>query len=74
MKPALKMMADEEGRRPTAESADDGDLGVAYTISLQMENLHDKLKLLDYENEFVDQMKMKPIHRYGTHLPISCME
>lgn len=31
---------------------------------LVMENLYDKLKLLNYDAEFVQNLKMKPIHRH----------
>lgn len=34
-----------------------------YVISIRMEDLLEKLKLLNYDSEFVQDLKMKPINR-----------
>lgn len=35
----------------------------AYVVNVRMEDLLEKLKLLSYDNEFVQELKMKPINR-----------
>lgn len=36
---------------------------IAFTDHIKMEDLFEKLKLLDYDAEFIQELKMKPIHR-----------
>lgn len=39
----------------------------AYNIFTQMEELYDKLKLLDHENEFIKQNKLRPLNRLALY-------
>jgi len=41
--------------------------GQVYAIFLSMESLLDKLKLLNYDKDFVMALKMKPLNRYMKH-------
>lgn len=34
-----------------------------YVVNIRMEDLLEKLKLLNYDEEYVQQLKMKPINR-----------
>ena len=41
--------------------------GVLFKPFITMEDLLDKLKLLDYEVEFSSQMRMRPLNRYNMY-------
>lgn len=43
----------EDGSAPSAP----------YVVHIRMEDLLEKLKLLNYDTEFVQELKMKPINR-----------
>ena len=43
--------------------------GVLFKPFITMEDLLDKLKLLDYEVEFSSQMRMRPLNRWYLHMP-----
>lgn len=58
----------EEKRR--GEDAEDGGPGLVYMPFVVNEELVDKLRLLNYENEFVKPLNMKSMSRYDT--TISC--
>ena len=47
-----------------AEAAVDGGPGLAYMPFVVMEDLLDKLKLLNYEEQFVKDLKMRPLTRH----------
>ena len=53
--------SDEGGRRP-------GDLGesplLTQLVTVKMEDIMDKLKLLQYESGFCKKLKFKPFSRY----------
>ncbi len=53
-------MAEEEGRGGVEE----GGPGGAFQVFVDMENLLDKLKLLNYEDSFCRQLSFKPFSRY----------
>lgn len=59
-------MIREEGHSrdgmPKTEELDVGP-GLLFMPFIVMEDLLDKLKLLNYDNEFVKTLKMKPLHR-----------
>lgn len=43
---------------------DDNDApSASYISNVRMEDLIEKLKILNYDNEFVQELKMKPINR-----------
>ena len=42
----------------------DGGPGLAYMSFVVMEDLLDKLKLLNYEEEFVRELRMRPLNRH----------
>ena len=42
--------------------------GVLFKPFITMEDLLDKLKLLDYEVEFSSQMRMRPLNRLVVHI------
>ena len=44
------------------ENSDNGP-GATYATFLEMEELLDKLKLLNYDQEFIKSLKMKPLTR-----------
>ena len=44
--------------------ADEGGPGVQFMPFVVMEDLLDKLKLLNYEKEFVSDLKMRPLNRH----------
>ncbi|KAK0178808.1 hypothetical protein PV327_007658 [Microctonus hyperodae] len=49
---------------------DDGDAPSApYVVNIRMEDLLEKLKILNYDNEFVHELKMKPINRHYFVVP-----
>ena len=52
-------------RRERRAEAGDEEAGNPFGAYMQSENVHDKLKLLNYEHEFCQKYNMKPIHRYG---------
>ena len=55
----LKKKSNETGDIPTETSP-----GEAYVIFIEMNNLSNKLKLLNYEDEYLLKWKMKPLSRY----------
>lgn len=60
-------MSDEEYRDRKNESSDiqiDKSPGEAYVIFIEMNNLLNKLKLLDYEDEYLIRWKMKSLSRH----------
>ena len=60
----LSEAADEEG----AESP-----GNAYLSFIRMEELLDKLKLLNYDHEFVSTLRMKPLNKWAYYNWCVCM-
>lgn len=56
-------------RRSSAATTavDDSEInpGAAFLVFTEMEKVSEKLKLLDYDKEFVFSMKMRPLHKYG---------
>ncbi|KAK7790013.1 hypothetical protein R5R35_013341 [Gryllus longicercus] len=59
-------MSRDDRSKESVEMADDSEAGPgqAYSTFVMMENLLDKLKLLNYDTEFVKSLMMKPIHRH----------
>ncbi len=65
-------MSDNEDNNTTIKKKtnDTGDIpsetspGEAYVIFIDMNNLSNKLKLLNYEDEYLLKWKMKPLSRY----------
>ena len=55
------MSADERRRD---EGGEEGGPGSAYFVFVQMEELLDKLKLLNYEATYCKQLGFKPFSRY----------
>uniref|UniRef100_T1D1P4 Putative intraflagellar transport protein n=1 Tax=Cupiennius salei TaxID=6928 RepID=T1D1P4_CUPSA len=53
-----------DDRRQSRGEAVDGGPGYAYMMFVLMESLLDKLKLLSYETEFAQELKMKYINRH----------
>lgn len=51
-------------RRQSRGEVVDGGPGYAYMMFILMESLLDKLKLLNYDTEFIQELKMKYINRY----------
>jgi len=47
----------------TEEAVEDGP-GAEFRVFLQMENLIDKLKLLNYDNKYCKELRMKPLSRH----------
>lgn len=43
---------------------EEGDQQNPFIQFIQMEELYDKLKLINHENDFIRQYKMRPINRY----------
>ncbi|XP_044012389.1 intraflagellar transport protein 57 homolog [Aphidius gifuensis] len=41
----------------------------SFTVNILMEDLMEKLKILDYDNDFVQELKMKPINRHYFLVP-----
>lgn len=56
---ARKSNKEETGEIPTEVSP-----GEAYVIFIEMNNLSNKLKLLNYEDEYLIKWKMKPLSRH----------
>ncbi|XP_077563629.1 intraflagellar transport protein 57 homolog [Haemaphysalis longicornis] len=56
-------------KREAPEGADDIGPGQAYLPFVVMEDLLDKLKLINYDTEFVNQLKIKPISRHYFAVP-----
>lgn len=54
-----------ERRRESVATAEEQDpnSATAFLIFVEMEKLLDKLKVLNYDKEFVQDLKMKPINR-----------
>lgn len=53
-------------RGPEEESEElDGGPGLAYMPFVVMDDLLDKLKLLNYDKEFLQENRMKPVNRYA---------
>lgn len=48
---------------------DESALSIPYIVYIRMEDLLEKLKLLNYEIEFVQELKMKPINRHYFAIP-----
>ena len=59
--PALKAMEGEEGSRKAGDLSDNPLL--AHLVIVKMEEIMDKLKLLDYETGFCKKLKFKPFPR-----------
>ena len=60
-------MADDKKRG--GDEGEDVGPGLVYMPFVVMEELLDKLRLLDYEKDFVRKLNLKPINRYsGTFL------
>lgn len=57
----------EERRRGGGEDGEDGGPGLVYMPFVIMEELTDKLRLLDYDRSFLRKMNIKPISRYYDH-------
>ncbi|XP_049834684.1 intraflagellar transport protein 57 homolog isoform X1 [Schistocerca gregaria] len=57
------MEDDDEHVLRTPEKQDVGP-GLAFMPFIVMEDLHDKLKLLNYDTEFIQTLKMKPLSRH----------
>ena len=55
-------MEEQRSRESLLEDADSGP-GGAYATFITMEELLDKLKLLNYDQEFIKSLKMKPLTR-----------
>lgn len=51
-----------EGRRGADATADNASMGYMLTVGI-MEEVLEKLKLLDYETEFCKQMGFRPLSR-----------
>ena len=58
-------------RRHSRGEVVDGGPGYAYMMFVLMESLLDKLKLLNYDTEFTQELKMKYINRYVRYKLIS---
>ncbi|KAE8748035.1 hypothetical protein FOCC_FOCC005230 [Frankliniella occidentalis] len=56
-------MSGDDGIPPQAEETDVGP-GQLYAPFLLMEGVLDKLKLLNYDKEFIRELKMKPLNRH----------
>ena len=54
--------ANETGKKPIMD--DDQGPGALFKPFIMMEELLDKLKLLDYEREFTMEMRMRPLNRH----------
>ena len=75
--PRLKPSLNRERDRKDRENGENGDTGAggdgeialeaspgeAYVIYIEMNNLSNKLKLLNYEDEYLIRWKMKPLSR-----------
>ena len=59
--PALKAMEGEEGNRKALDLSDNPLL--SHLVIVKMEEIMDKLKLLDYETGFCKKLKFKPFPR-----------
>lgn len=59
--PVLKAMEGEEGSRKAGDLSDNPLL--AHLVIVKMEEIMDKLKLLDYESGFCKKLKFKPFPR-----------
>lgn len=59
-------------RRGPEEEAEelDGGPGLAYMPFVVMDDLLDKLKLLNYDKEFLQEHRMKPVNRYASQLSV----
>ena len=57
----LKTMEGEEGNRKVGDLSENPLL--AHLVIIKMEEIMDKLKLLDYETEFCKKLKFKPFPR-----------
>lgn len=42
----------------------ENDMNDSFIVSSQMEDLYDKLKLLNHEVDFIKQHKLRPLNRY----------
>lgn len=59
-----------EARRGTDAAADNASMGYMLTVGT-MEEVLEKLKLLDYETDFCKQMGFRPLTRYEFVLSLS---
>jgi len=57
----------DDRRRGGGEDGEDGGPGLVYMPFVIMEELTDKLRLLDYDRSFLRKMNIKPISRYHMH-------
>lgn len=53
----------EDKRRGGGDEGEDGGPGLLYMPFVIMEELLDKLRLLDYDKDFARKMNLKPINR-----------
>ena len=63
-------MSDNENEKPSKNGVDaggDDDVspGLAYVPFIEMEALANKLKLLNYESEYLLKWRMKPLSRFA---------
>lgn len=49
----------------TAVDDPENNPGAAFLVFIEMEKVSEKLKLLEYDKEFVFSMKMRPLHKYN---------
>jgi hypothetical protein len=56
---------DRRSSAATTAAVDDSEInpGAAFLVFTEMEKVSEKLKLLDYDKEFVFTMKMRPLHK-----------
>ena len=58
-------MSDNDRKKEDAEMEDNGESpGAAFIPFIEMDQLSNKLKFLDYDNEYLLKWKMKPLSRY----------
>ena len=56
-------MSEERKRGGAEEGVEEGGPGLAFMPFVVMEELTDKLRLLDYDRSFLRKLNMKPISR-----------
>ncbi|UJR20335.1 hypothetical protein I4U23_023466 [Adineta vaga] len=62
-------MGDEGGKGAAATDVPDVSPGAGFQVFVDMANLHNKLKLLNYDDEYVVKWRMKPISRIHFAVP-----
>lgn len=64
-------MADDTGKTTAGAGAELPDVspGAGFQVFVDMANLHNKLKLLNYDDEYVMKWRMKPISRIHFAVP-----